>query len=86
MVEVLREGYAVPFHTPPPLSLTPITHSSYHPQSVKGMALGLEIQALLQKGAVEPASSDPGYFSRMFVVTKASGGWRPIIDLSVLNN
>ena len=86
VVEVLREGYVVPFHTAPPLSSSPITHSSYHPQSVKGMALGLEIQALLQKGAVEPASSDPGYFSRMFVVTKASGGWRPIIDLSVLNN
>ena len=35
--------------------------------------------------AVEPASLTPGYYSCMFVVTKASGGWRPIIDLSTLN-
>ena len=26
-----------------------------------------------------------GYYSHMFVVTKVSGGWRPIIDLSTLN-
>ena len=44
-----------------------------------------EIQALLQKGAVEPASNTPGFYSRMFVVPKATGGWRPIIDLSTLN-
>ena len=40
-------------------------------------------RALRLKGAVEPASPSPGYYSRMFVVTKASGGWRPIIDLSL---
>ena len=41
---------------------------------------------MVQKGAVEPASPSPGYYSRMFMVPKATGGWRPIIDLSVLNN
>ena len=85
-MEVLREGYVVPFHTPPPVSQTPISLHSYSPQSVKGRALESEIQALLQKGAIEPASSTLGYYSRMFVVTKASGGWRPIIDLSALNH
>ena len=34
---------------------------------------------------MEPAPPSPGYYSRMFVVTKALGGWRPIIDLSTLN-
>ena len=58
---------------------------SYSPQSVKGRALDEEIQALRSKGAVEPAPLTPGYYSRMFVVTKATGGWRPIIDLSTLN-
>ena len=85
MVEVLREGYAIPFRMLPPLSLTPIILDSYSPQSVKGRALDEEIQALCCKGAVEPEPPTCGFFSRMFVVTKATGGWRTIIDLSTLN-
>ena len=34
---------------------------------------------------MEPAPPSPGYYSHMFMVTKESGGWRPIIDLSTLN-
>ena len=50
------------------------------------MALEAEIQELILKGAVESAPlPSPGYYSLMFVVPKASGGWRPIIDLSHLN-
>ena len=85
MVEVLREGYAIPFHMPPPLSPTAIILDSYSPQSVKGRALDEEIQVLRCKGVVEPAPPTPGFFSCMFVVTKATGSWRPIIDLSTLN-
>ena len=84
-MEVLREGYAIPFRVLPPLSPTPIVLDSYSPQSVKGRALNEEIQALRRKGAVEPAPPTPGFFSRTFVVTKATGGWRPIVDLSTLN-
>ena len=84
-MEVLREGYAIPFRMPPPLSPTPIILDSYSPQSVKGRVLDEEIQALRRKGAVKPAPPTLGFFSRMFVVTKATGGWRPIIDLSTLN-
>ena len=51
----------------------------------QGRALGEEIRALCRKGAVEPAPPSPGFYNHMFVVTKASGGWRPIIDLSTLN-
>ena len=80
-MEVLREGYAIPFR----LSPTPIILDSYSPQSVKGRALDEEIQALRRKGEVEPAPPTQGFFSRMFVVTKATRGWRPIIDLSTLN-
>ena len=84
-MEVLREEYAIPFRMPPPLSPTPIILDSYSPQSVKGRALDEEIQALHRKGAVEPAPPTSSFFSRMFVVTKATGGWRPIIDLTTLN-
>ena len=84
-MQVLREGYVVPFHTPPPLSQVPVTLHSYSPQSIKVRALESEIWALLLKGAIEPASPTSGFYSCMFVMTKASDGWRPIIDLSTLN-
>ena len=74
MVEVLRLGSVIPLHSVPSLSGSPITLDSYSPQSVKGRALEEEIQGLCRKGAVEPASPSPGFYSRMFVVTKASGG------------
>ena len=44
-----------------------------------------EIEVLISKGAVELAPSSPGFYSRLFVVQKASGSWRPVIDLSSLN-
>ena len=72
-------------HCSPSLSEVPIILDSYSPQSIKGRALEEEIRALQRKGVVEPAPPSPGYYSRMFVVTKASGGWRLIIDLSTLN-
>ena len=34
---------------------------------------------------IEQAPQTPGFYSRLFVVQKDSGAWRPIIDLSTLN-
>ena len=40
----------------------------------------------MEKCAVEVVEyPDPGFYSRLLVVPKVTGGWRPIIDLSVLN-
>ena len=40
----------------------------------------------LAKGALEIARDlGPGFYSRLFLVEKASGGWRPVTDLSHLN-
>ena len=80
----MKTRYLIPFSSPPPFSPDPISFSSYSPDSSKRKALG-EILALIQKGAIELATPSPGYYSRMFVVWKASGSWRPIIDLSHLN-
>ena len=85
MVEVLRRGYRVPFVSDPPLSAVPIPLPSYSPLSIKGKALQGEIEALIAKRAVEIAPSSPGFYSRLFVIQKASGSWRPVIDLSSLN-
>ena len=59
---------------------------AYSPHFIRGVALNQELQNLLRKGAVEPAPQSPGFYSRLFLVKKASGSWRPIIDLSTLNH
>ena len=67
------------------LSSTPIPLPSYTPSSIRGIALAAAVKDLLFKGAIEPASSGPGFYSRLFVTPKVTGGWRPVIDLSFLN-
>ena len=86
VVEALRVGYRIPFDRLPPLSEHPLSLPAYSPQSIRGVALTQEVQDLLRKGEVEPVPQSPGFYSRLFLVQKASGSWRPIIDLSTLNN
>ena len=84
---VLRDGYRVPFlNSPPPLSRTPVSFPTYWAGSPLAQALRQEVEAMLAKGALETARDPgPGFYSRLFLVEKASGGWRPVIDLSHLN-
>ena len=84
-MEVLREGYRILFSRGPPLSDQPLPMPSYSPSSIRGKALEEEFQHLLLKRAIEQAPQSPGFYSRLFVVQKDSGAWRPIIDLSTLN-
>ena len=83
VVTVLRDGYRVPFlDSPPPLSCTPVSFLTYRAGSPRAQ----EVEAMLAKGALEIARDPgPGFYSRLFLVEKASGGWRPVIDLSHLN-
>ena len=86
MVGVLRVGYCLPFLNTPPLSTAPIPMPSYSPTSIKVAALEEVTLGLVVKGAVELAPlPSPGFYSRLFVVWKTSGSWRPVIDLSHLN-
>ena len=73
------------FSRRPPLSDQPLPMPSYSPSSIRGRALEKEFIDLLHKGAIERAPQTPGFYSRLFVVQKDSGSWRPIIDLSTLN-
>ena len=85
VVEVLRFGYRIPFLRVPPLSKEPIPLVSYSPTSTKGIALEGVTLSLVEIGAVNLALlPSPGFYSRMLVVRKTSGSWRPVIDLSVL--
>ena len=88
VMTVLRDGYCVPFKdSPPPLARTPISFPTYRAGSPRDQALRQEVEAMLAKGALEIARDPgPGFYSRLFLVEKATGGWRPVIDLSHLND
>ena len=88
VVTVLRAGYRVPFKdSPPPLARTPVSFPTYRAGSPWAQALRQEVEAMLAKGALEIARDPgPGFYSRLFLVEKATGGWRPVIDLSHLND
>ena len=71
---------------PPPLRSSPL-HFPLPAAAEAAKALDEEVASLLSKGAVSvvenPAS--PGFYGRLFLVPKASGGFRPVLDLSSLN-
>ena len=85
MVQILCYGYRIPFRSRPPLSHVPIPLPSYSPNSIRGLALSDAVSALVEKEAIEIDPSSPGFYSRLFVTPKVTGGWRPVIDLSRLN-
>lgn len=85
VLQVLQEGYYIPFHSLPPLAPVPLPLQSYPASSERRMALETEVLGLLHKESVVDAPPTPGFYSRLFVVPKASGGFRPVIDLSRLN-
>ena len=87
-VQTLREGYKIPFMSVPPLTRSPLVMGSYSKGSDRFLALDTLINEMLVKEAtvvIQDPGSTMGFYSRMFVVPKSTGGWRPIIDLSPLN-
>ena len=87
VVEVLREGYSIPFLRPPPLSTELIPMPSYARTSIKRAALGVVTLPLIATGAVELAPlPSSGFSSCRCLVWKTSGSWRPVIDLSLLTH
>ena len=80
VLQILQEGYILPLrHNPPLVMEPPHMHCTRLPE------LREQIAVLQQKGAIEPADLRyPGFYSRIFVVPKATGGYRPVIDLLLL--
>ena len=84
--EVVSQGVRLTFTSPPLLTRFPVFTTT--PQDIeKADVLRMEVIALFQKQATEVVGdeSSPGFYSRLFLVPKATGGWRPVIDLSLLN-
>ena len=86
-LDLLRQGYRLPFRDHPKLSRTPCIHSEYN-DADKDNALSTSILDLLTKNAIEKVNKQDslGFYSRLFLVPKPGNKWRPVIDLSSLNS
>ena len=86
VVKILRDGLNLNFHTRPTLVRRPSINSSY-PDREKNMLIQEAVDSMLLKGAIVPVRdlNSPGFYSRLFLVPKKTGNWRPVIDLSMLN-
>ena len=87
VLSALQDGYHIPFlDSPPPLARTPISFPTYRSGSPRSLVLDQEIEKMLAKDALEIVlDPGPGFYSRIFLVEKATGDWRPVIDLFHLN-
>ena len=84
---VLRmvQGFLIPFREEPRQVRTP-QPCRFSEDQMK--LLHEEVSSLLGKGAVvtvEPAASEEGFYSTLFLVPKTEGQMRPIINLKALN-
>ena len=85
VLSIVAKGYRLRFTSPPLLRQTPWEiRSPQDPQEILGM--WEQITLMLQKNEITEVPPDsPGFYSNVFLVRKASGGWRPVIDLKNLN-
>ena len=86
VVQILKEGYTLPFRIRPNLSRTPTVISCYgNPH--RNLKLLEALHQLMAKNAIELVHKQVslGFFNRLFLVPKPNNKWRPILDLSNLN-
>jgi hypothetical protein len=79
---IIKSGYSIIFNKPPPLRLPPLHAPFNSPEEQK--AIDTEVQALLQKKAIEKCSRK-GFYSRIFTIPKKTGDLRPVLNLRPLN-
>ena len=80
VVQILREGYTLPFPTWTNLTRSPTIISCY-------LYLSEALHQLMHKNAVDLVQNQKslGFFNRLLLVPKPNNRWRPILDLSKLN-
>ena len=84
MVQIVKEGYTLPFRIQPIRSPTVI---SCYVNPHRNSHLLEALHQLIDKNAVELVETPTslGFFNRLFLVPKSNNNWRPILDLSKLN-
>ena len=87
VVQMLKDGYTLPFQTRPNLTRSPTIVSCYvHPH--RNLYLLEALHELTNKNAVELVQNKTsmGFYNRLFLIAKPNNKWRPILDLSFLNH
>ena len=86
IVQILEEGYTLPFRTRPHLTRSPTVISCYV-NPLRNSYLLEALHQLIDKNGVELVHNQIslGFFNRLFLVPKPNNKWRPILDLSKLN-
>ena len=86
VVQILQEGYTLPFQIRPKLTRISTVISCYA-NSLRNSYLLEALHQLIDKNAVEPLSNQTslGFYNRLFLVPKPNNKWRPILDLSNRN-
>ena len=86
VVQILREGYTLPFRFRPYLTRSPSVISCYV-NPLRNSYLLEALHQLMAKNAVELVhyQTSLGFFNRQFLVPKPNNSWRPILDLRKLN-
>ena len=86
MLNIITNGYVLPFLSKPSLVRFPLIQSEYKARQ-KDQALATCIQSLLSKNTIERVENvkSLGFYSRLFLVPKPHQRWRPVLDLSRLN-
>ena len=86
VVQMLKEGYTLPFQTRPNLTRSPTIISCYvNPH--RNLYLLEALHQLTDKNAIELVTNQESlhFYNRLFLVPKPNNKWRPILDLSNLN-
>ena len=86
VVQILREGYTLPFQNRPKLARLPTVVSCYV-NPLRNSYLLEALHQLMDKNAIELVKhkTSLSFFNRLFLVPKPDNKWRPILDLSNLN-
>ena len=79
------KGHLLEFNKRPHLVYKNRLHKTRPRSREEELQIQKEVTSLLSKKAIEKAPNNKGFFSRLFVVPKADGGTRPIINLKPLN-
>ena len=85
-VQILKEGYILPFQTRPNLSRQPTVVSCYvNPH--RNLYLLDALHQLTEKNAIGLVTKldSLGFYKRLFLVPKPNNKWCPILDVSNLN-
>ena len=78
-------GYLIPFTSQPPILPPSESSFTFLTDTAQAELVNEEVISMLAKGAIEEIPPSPGCYSRLFVVPKKDGGFRPVINLKRIN-